>query len=113
MENNSVVSFFSPKARGIPCSTLRANAPEIADQLGYTGGGIQKGSFAAMGMSREAKAHGGGVSSMVNGGISASLQSIGAVGFIKPEAEESLSAALSRAGMKNVAGPAHGVRLLR
>ena len=112
MESDSVLSFFSPKARGVPCSTLRANAPEIAHQLGYSAGGISKGSFAAQGMSMEAKAHGGGVPSMTNGGISASLQSVGAVGFIKPEAEESISAALGRAGMKTVRGPENGVRLL-
>ena len=112
MENDAVLSFFSPKARGVPCSMLRANAPKIAYQLGYTGGGITKGSFAAKGMSMEAKAHGGGVPSMTDGGISASLQSIGAVGYIKPEAEESISTALGRAGMKTVRGPANGVRLL-
>ena len=37
---------------------------------------------------------------------------VGAVGFIKPEAEESISAALGRAGMKTVRGPENGVRLL-
>ncbi len=105
MSNPAVVTYLSPFARGVPCSYLRDHAADIAHNIGYESTGIQKGSFAAEGMSREARACGGGVPKMVDGGVSASLQSIGATGYIKPAAEQATSYALARAGMKTMGGP--------
>ncbi|CAE7242247.1 DGCR14 [Symbiodinium sp. CCMP2592] len=45
----------------------------------------------------EARAHGGGVPSIKRGGVTASLQSVGATGMIKPEAKHAIAAALRRA----------------
>ena len=83
----------------ISCLQLMSRAPEIAHHLGYAPGGIQKGSRASMGMSREARAFGGGVPSMELGGVTASLQSIGASGTIKPEAKRAIAAALRKVGI--------------
>ena len=77
-----------------------SRVPYLAQGMGYTSSGIQKGWYAARGMSLEAKFYGGGVPKMAHGGITASLQSIGATGHIKPAAYNSLSHALEASGMK-------------
>ena len=66
--------------------------PHVARRLGWDDDGIRAGSFAARVMSLEAKACGGRSSlrSMDLGGISASLQSIGATGYMKDQAKENL-----------------------
>ncbi|CAE7947248.1 ESS2, partial [Symbiodinium sp. KB8] len=81
----------------ISCRDLLSRGPELAEHLGYQFVGIKKGSHAALGQSLEARAHGGGVPSMMRGGVTASLQSIGASGIIKPEAKHAIAAALQRA----------------
>ena len=83
----------------ISCRDLISRGPEIAQHLGYDSGGIRKGSTAASGHSMEACACGGGVAPMRRGGVTASLQSIGATGQIKPEAKLALTEALRRAGL--------------
>jgi len=82
----------------ISCRQLLSRGPELADHLGYSREGIRRGTHAACGMSVEAKAHGGGVPSMCSGGVTASLQSIGATGQIKPEAKRAIAGALRRTG---------------
>eukprot|EP00798_Chlamydomonas_sp_ICE-L_P024842 gene24842-10496_t len=110
--DSSIATYLSPQARGIPCRDLKARAPEIANYMGYHSGGIQKYSMAAEGMRREARTCGGGVPSMANGGVSASLQSIEATGMVKVDAERSLSDALTGLGMKTVDGSSNRIRLL-
>jgi len=80
---------------------LRARAPAIVNSLGYYCNGISKGSRAAKGHSMEARANGGGVPSMLEGGITASLQSIGATGRIKPSAAQTLHDGMVRGGIKS------------
>ena len=64
-------------------------------------------------MRKEARANGGHVPKMVDGGISASMQSIGAMGYVKADASLALSAALQKAGIKAVtSGPNHGIRFI-
>ena len=63
--------------------------PEVARQLGWEEYGILKGSFAARLMSKETKAS-GCLRCMDLGGITASLQSIGTVGYVKDSASENL-----------------------
>ena len=58
-----------------------------------------KGSSAALGMSLEARACGGGVKSLRSGGVTASLQSIGARGCIKAEARKNLAIAMRKLGL--------------
>jgi len=77
-------------------------APRLVDltrYLGYGVSGIKKGTVAAAGMKMEARANGGGVPGMAFGGATASLQSIGATGNIKPAAATSLTVALRRANV--------------
>ncbi|KAJ1410930.1 hypothetical protein B484DRAFT_402778 [Ochromonadaceae sp. CCMP2298] len=52
--------------------------------------GNTKGSPGAKGMSKEAKEEGGGVPKMRKGGVTATIQSIGDAGYIKPAALEAL-----------------------
>ena len=47
----------------------------------------------------EARASGGGVPSMLSGGVTASVQSIGATDAIKPQAKRAFAEALRRAGL--------------
>ena len=79
-QNSSIVCFLAPAAQGCSCADLRAQAPQIAHYMGYHTGGIVKGSMAAHGMSLEAHANGGKVPKMKHGGVSTSLQCIGAPG---------------------------------
>jgi len=83
----------------ISCQQLLSRGPELARHLGYSSEGIEKDSWAARGMSVEARSHGGGVPSMQYGGVTASLQSIGATGMIKPEAKRAIAAVLRQAGI--------------
>lgn len=83
----------------ISCRDLLARGPELAEYLGYEAGGIRKGSRAALGQSMESCAYGGGVPSMRRGGVTASLQSIGSTGMIKPEAKDAIAAALRKKKM--------------
>ncbi|KAJ8611136.1 hypothetical protein CTAYLR_003541 [Chrysophaeum taylorii] len=84
------------------CSGIVERGPSIAQSMGYGtyGTGIVKGSLAAEGMRIEAKANGGGVPAMKKSGVTASLQSIGDTGRIKPAAAKSLNKALVRSGIK-------------
>ena len=104
MSNNDIVRYIvqgnSTTLRGTSCQELRANGPWFADKMGYTSEGISKYSLAAQGMSIEAIANGGGVPPMREGGITASLQSIGACGYIKPAAEAAIQDGLVRGGIK-------------
>ena len=81
------------------CNQLVQRGVELAQHLGYNSGGILKGSYAAQGMSIEARACGGGVYGLKDGGVTASLQSIGANGFIKPEARDNIAAHMRRCGL--------------
>ncbi|CAK9053267.1 unnamed protein product [Durusdinium trenchii] len=83
----------------ISCSQLMSRGVELAQHLGYKTGGIDKGSPAAQGMSIEAQASGGGVFGLKDGGVTASLQSIGASGYVKPEAKANLAAHMRRCGL--------------
>lgn len=100
MNDNSVVYFLGSQVLPGTCREMVARGPEICNSMGYTTYGIQKSSLAADGMSIEARANGGGVPKMRNGGITASLQSIGAAGYIKPEAAASIHDGLVRGGIK-------------
>ena len=106
-QDYSVVNYFAPQAGGNSCSQLRQYASVYANNLGYSTSGIGKGSFAAQAMSYEARASGGGVRSMREGGISASLQSIGATGRIKSEAESALCQAFNTLGGRQARGIGH------
>lgn len=77
------------------CSYLTTHAEIITRSSGFKPEGILKGSIAAWAMSMEARLHNErGVPKMIDGGLTASLQSIGALGHIKPEAFISLKTAL-------------------
>ena len=76
----------------------RATGVDIAHRMGYTPAGVSKGSLASKGMGIEARANDGGVPKMGDGGITASMQSIGATCDIKPQAAASIQAGLARAG---------------
>jgi hypothetical protein len=71
---------------------ILAQQPQLARRLGYKGEGIKKGSFGARLMSAETRACGGrgSLRAMELGGISASLQSVGATGTIKQQAADNL-----------------------
>ncbi len=86
----------------VSCRELQAAAPYLANQIGWEKGGILKYSIAAKAMSTEARAYGGGVPKMSDGGVSASLQSIGATGYVKPMAATSLRTALGRYGSRTI-----------
>jgi Interferon-induced 6-16 family len=64
--------------------------------------GIVKGSQAARAMSVEAKQCGGMLPSVQHGGITASLQSIGAFGEVKPLPHEKVRKALHEAGIPTI-----------
>lgn len=83
----------------ISCNQLVHRGVEIARHLGYSTAGIEKGSCAAQGMSIEARAYGGQIHGLAAGGVTASLQSIGAAGNIKPQAKENLAAHMRRLGL--------------
>ena len=83
----------------ISCGQLIRRGVELAQHLGYRTGGIHKGSLAAQGMSIEARDHGGGVPGLKDGGVTASLQSIGASGYVKPEAKANLAAHMRHCGL--------------
>jgi len=102
MASDSALAVFAQALSmdRVSCQQLLADGPNIARQLGYTRGGIQRGSYAALGMSLEAKRHWGKPTKMSRGGVSASLQSIGAKGVIKPEAYKSISYALGQESLK-------------
>ncbi|GAX81436.1 hypothetical protein CEUSTIGMA_g8866.t1 [Chlamydomonas eustigma] len=74
---------------------IEAMAPIMAQSLGYGPSGIVKRSLGAQGMQKERQEL-GYVPSMKEGGVSASLQSIGATGRVKPAAARALAAALYR-----------------
>jgi len=83
----------------ISCNQLVHRGVEIARHLGYSTAGIEKGSFAAQGMSIEARAYGGQIYGLTAGGVTASLQSIGAAGYIKPQAKENIAEHMRRLGL--------------
>jgi hypothetical protein len=85
--------------RQISCRQLLQRGVELAQHLGYKTEGIKKGSYAARGMSLEARACGGGVYGLQQGGVTASLQSIGANGYIKPQARDNLAAHMRSRGL--------------
>lgn len=72
---------------------------DLVRYLGYSHGGIIKGKQAARGMSVEAKACGGRVLSVQEGGICASLQSIGARGSFTPKARKNVCRELRKMGL--------------
>ena len=80
-------------------SQLIHRGVELADHFGYSAGGIQKGSHAARGMSIEARACGGEIYGLNDGGVTASLQSIAACGYVKPQARENLAKHMRRCGL--------------
>ena len=83
----------------ISCNQLVHRGVEIARHLGYSTAGIEKGSCAAQGMSIEARAFGGQIYGLTAGGVTASLQSIGAAGYIKPQAKENIAEHMRRLGL--------------
>lgn len=80
----------------ISCSQLKSRGADLAHHLGYAPTGIQKGSPAARVMSNEAKRYGGTIPSVKDGGITASLQSVGASGSFKQHPTENIRRALRR-----------------
>ena len=93
-EQVTLRSFFSPDVVSI------IHQPALASNLGWKVEGIVKGSFAAKIMSKETRSCGeqGGLRKMKNGGICASLQSIGSTGEIKAQANQNLTTFQERAG---------------
>lgn len=83
----------------ISCSQLQSRGVDLARHLGYSAGGIQKGSQAARAMSREAKQNGGTIPSVKEGGVSASLQSVGALGSVIPKPMENIRRTMQRNGL--------------
>lgn len=83
----------------ISSSQLIHRGVELADHFGYSAGGIQRGSYAARGMSIEARACGGEIYGLNDGGVTASLQSIAACGYVKPQARENLAKHMRRCGL--------------
>ena len=83
----------------VSCEQLRSRGVDLANFLGYRASGIVKGSQAARLMSQEAKCSGGRVRSIRQGGISASLQSIGATEVIKPEVSRIIAHELRQGGL--------------
>ncbi|KAJ1412007.1 hypothetical protein B484DRAFT_482567 [Ochromonadaceae sp. CCMP2298] len=107
MSDTNVVRYNFQGAQelsSVKCEHLIAHGPQIANHLGYGPCGISKGSRAAQAMSMEARAQGGGVLKMSNGGITAALQSIGDAGYIKPAALEALHSGMVRGGIKRGIG---------
>ena len=101
--SSDITTFLGKQVSYTSCRDLKSRAPDIAHGLGYGsiyGSGIIKGSLAAEGMSIEAKATGGGVPSMKDGGVTAALQSIGDYGSVKSDAARSIHDALVRGGIK-------------
>ncbi|KAK3278915.1 hypothetical protein CYMTET_13179 [Cymbomonas tetramitiformis] len=76
---------------------------QIAATNGWEPGGIQKGSNAAKFAKAERAYNGGSLPKMTEGGVSASFQSIGATGRIKPAAEASLMSAMIRGATLRIA----------
>ncbi|GAX81435.1 hypothetical protein CEUSTIGMA_g8865.t1 [Chlamydomonas eustigma] len=86
---------FGDSSISLSHSDLNAVATVMAQVMGFGPKGIRGHSLAALGMQKESQEH-GYVPSMQEGGVTASFQSIGATGRVKPEAAEALSAALIR-----------------
>lgn len=82
----------------VSCRQLLPRAGELVNYAGYERVGISKYSWAAEGMCREARARGGGVAKLRDGGITAALQSIGASGVVKKKAHETIAWTLQRTG---------------
>lgn len=78
----------------LSCEDLLSRGPELAANLGYSSDGILEGSPAARGMSIEAIANGGVVPSVDMWGLTASLQSIGARGYVTAEVHRAMLIAL-------------------
>ena len=96
-----ITLFLRPSVSTVSCHELRSRGAEFSNYLGFGSGGVTKHSIAAQAMSREAKMHGGGVPKMRDGGVTASLQRIGATGYIKQEAAATISNAMRSVGLKN------------
>ncbi|CAB9520069.1 Ankyrin Repeat Protein [Seminavis robusta] len=83
----------------VSCERLQSRGVDLAQHLGYRPNGIVKGSEAARAMSAEAKRSDGRIRSVEDGGVVASLQSIGAFEDIKPLANKNVAKALRKLGM--------------
>ncbi|KAL7549807.1 hypothetical protein ACHAWF_013081 [Thalassiosira exigua] len=86
------------KLKKVSCEQLLSRGPDLSNFLGYRAGGVVKGSQAARLMSGEAKEC-GKLWKMEDGGLCASMQSVGALGFVKPEARENVRRVLQRLGL--------------
>lgn len=83
----------------VSCNQLKSRGIDLAHHLGYLPDGIKKGSQAALAMSIETKQNGGTIPSVNEGGLIASLQSVGALGLIKAKAVENIRRALRKKGI--------------
>lgn len=101
MAGDSVIALHAStlSVERVSCSQLLSRSVELVRHFGYEEVGIKRDSDAARGMSIEAKASGGGVKRMRLGGVTASLQSIGATGMVKPEARDAIACAMLRLGL--------------
>jgi hypothetical protein len=99
----SIESYLGSQISSANCRELRRNASVYAHNFGFSDIGIQKHTSAATAMSIEARANGGGVPKMRDGGITASLQSIGASGYLKDSAAQAIHDGMVRGGIKRLA----------
>ena len=99
--NDTVVVIItrSLKLCKVTCSQLMSRGVDLVCYLGYEETGIKLGSSVARGMSIEARARGGGVLSMREGGLTAALQSVGATGVINEFVRETIARELRRWGL--------------
>jgi len=94
---------FARKAKRLAhgsCATLTDRAPEaLVRPMGFGAGGIVKGSPAAFAMSVEWRCGGGTGGKMEHGGLTASLQSVGATGAVGCQAAHAINRALQTQGV--------------
>jgi Poly(ADP-ribose) polymerase catalytic domain/Interferon-induced 6-16 family len=83
----------------VSCRELNCRGEELARHLGFGKKGIIKGSQAARCMSLEAKAFHGYLPNVIDGGLSAALQSTGADGVTNPFARSAVRRHLRQKGI--------------
>ena len=104
--NESFTCFGYDKRDCPTCAQLCSRGVELCRHMGYDSRGITKGTVAARSMSKEARCRKRrgykGCKPLKFGGITASLQQIGALGRIKPRARRSLRRGLLRTGVRRI-----------